>query len=517
MGQKYTNQAIIDALAKTRGMIYLAARVIGCSPGTIYHRMARSTAIREAVDNSRGEMIDIAEQKLRMAVDDREPWAVALVLKTIGKSRGYTERPDPPVPDDTEQEPDQYALPALAISPGMFDVYRDIVSHQHTEYVLKGGRGSTKSSFTSEAIIELLIGHPEWHALVTRQVANTLRDSVYSQIVWAINYLGLSERFKCTTNPLEITYIPTGQKIYFRGGDEPLNIKSIKPKFGYINILWFEELDQFRGADAVRSIVQSAIRGGDLSYIFKTFNPPRSRNSWVIKDLQIPKPNRLVHHSDYRSVPVEWLGKTFLDEAEFLREINPPAYDHEYLGISTGVGGLVFDNLEIRDITDDEISQFDHILHGLDYGYFPDPAHYARCHYDAARLTLYIYGEVRRWKTSNRQMYDDLVAYGLTPDDLVIADSAEPKSIADYREYGASIRGAEKGAESVKYSMKWLQSLRKIVIDNNRAPYTVDEFLDYEHEIDKDGNYISAYPDKNNHSIDAVRYATNLIWRKRGQ
>jgi len=434
-------------------------------------------------------------------------------LELMGKQHGlFSDQQDT---GNTDAIP--FQLPASSIAPSFYDVYRDILSHGHTEYVLKGGRGSTKSSFASEVIIELLINNPDMHVLATRQVALTMRESVFGQLDWAIRYLGVADKFKLTTNPLEITYLPTGQKIYFRGGDDPLKIKSIKPPFGYIGILWFEELDQFRGPEAVRSIVQSAIRGGDKAYIFKTFNPPRSRNSWVIKDLEIPKDTRLVHHSDFTTVPREWLGQTFLDEAEFLREVNPAAYEHEYMGISTGVGGLVFDNVEIRKIADDEISQFDRVLHGLDFGYFPDPAHYARCHYDAARLTLYIYGEVRRWRTSNRDLYNALVEHGLTPEHTMICDSAEPKSIADLREYGAAARGAEKGPESVKYSMKWMQSLKAIIIDNERCPYSAEEFLDYEHEIDKDGNYITDYPDKNNHSIDAVRYATNLIWRRRGQ
>jgi PBSX family phage terminase large subunit len=411
-----------------------------------------------------------------------------------------------------------FRLPADTISGSFFDAYRDIQAHKHTEYVFKGGRGSTKSSFVSEVIIELLINNSDWHVLVTRQVANTLRDSVYSQLVWAINYLGLSDRFKCTTSPLEITYIPTDQKIYFRGGDDPLKIKSIKPRFGYINILWFEELDQFRGAAEVRSIVQSALRGGDQAYIFKSYNPPRSRSNWVNKQLEIPKDNRYIHESDYRSVPAEWLGQAFIDEAMFLKDVNPPAYEHEYLGIATAVGGLVFENVEIREITDDEIAEFDRITDGLDFGYYPDPAHWNRMHYDAARLTLYIYDEYRGWKHSNQQLYDMLTGHkGVLPNDAIIADSAEPKSIADLRTWGLAIRGAEKGPGSVDYSMKWLQSLRKIVIDNRRCPHTADEFLNYEYEQTKDGEYISSYPDRDDHAIAAVRYGTNLIWRRRGQ
>ena len=430
--------------------------------------------------------------------------------------------------DQVDDDRPPFTLPAGAIAGSFYDVYRDISAHHHTEYVFKGGRGSTKSSFASEVIIELLVNNPDWHALVTRQVANTLRDSVYSQLVWAINYLGLSDRFKCTTSPLEITYVPTGQKIYFRGGDDPLKIKSIKPRFGYINVLWFEELDQFRGSAAVRSIVQSALRGGDQAYIFKSFNPPRSRNNWVLKELEIPKDNRFVHESDYRTVPLDWLGQAFVDEAEFLKEVNKDAYEHEYLGVPSSVGGLVFENVQIRPITDEEIhgkpdgrggfvGGFDRIYDGLDFGYYPDPAQYNRVHYDAARMTLYIFDEYRGWKHSNQQLYDALITRGVTHEDRITADSAEPKSIADLRAYGLACMGAEKGPESVRYSIKWLQSLKAIVIDNKRAPYAADEFLNYEHEMTKDGEYISDFPDHDNHAIDAVRYATNLIWKRRGK
>ncbi len=355
--------------------------------------------------------------------------------------------------------------------------------------------------------------------LALRQVKDTLRDSVFSQLQWAINELGLEAEFKSTVSPMEITYLATGQKIYFRGADEPGKIKSIKPAFGYIGVLWFEELDQFHGEEAVRKIEQSAIRGGDVAYVFKTFNPPRSAANWVNRYIKIPKATQFKHKSTYLELGsrIKWLGKAFVEEAEYLKLVNPLAYEHEYMGVANSAGGLVFENVQLRAITDEEIGQFDRVLHGLDWGFYPDPAHYVRCHYDAARMTLYIFGELRRLKTSNRHLWDALVAYGVTPEEMLIADSAEPKSIADFREYGASCRPAEKGPESVKYSMKWLQSLMAIVIDPERAPEAANEFLTYEYEQDRYGNVISEYPDANNHAIDGVRYATNLIWRRRGQ
>lgn len=412
---------------------------------------------------------------------------------------------------------DTFDLPADCMARSFLDVYRDIKNARHLEYVLYGGRGSTKSSFVSLVIIYLMVNHPAVHGMAVRQVAETLRESVYNQLIWAIGELGLSDQFKMTVSPMEITYLPTGQKMYFRGADDPGKIKSIKPPFGYIGLLWLEELDQFHGEEAVRKIEQSVIRGGDLAFIFKSFNPPRTANSWVNRYVKIPKPTQYQHKSSYLDVPVEWLGKPWLDEAEHLKTVNPGAYEHEYLGEVNGTGGLVFENVELRAITPDEIAQFDQVLHGLDWGFFPDPAAYNRMHYDAARLTLYIFAEYRVLKQPNRLLWDALVERGLQPNDLLIADSAEPKSIADFKEYGASIRGAEKGPDSVNYSIKWLQSLRAIVIDPARCPETMQEFIEYELEQDKDGDFISKYPDRDNHHIDAVRYATNLIWRRRGK
>lgn len=415
----------------------------------------------------------------------------------------------------TDDKP--FELPAKLIAPSFASTVFDIEDKLHKEYVLHGGRGSTKSSFVGLEIINLIKKNPTMHALACRKVENTLRDSVYNQIKWAIGALGLENEFYTKLSPLEIEYLPTGQKIYFRGCDDPTKIKSIKPSFGYIGILWLEELDQFNGAEQVRSIEQSAIRGGDDAFIFKTFNPPKTANNWANKYIKIPKENQFQLHNDYLSVPSKWLGKTFIEEAEHLKSVNPTAYEHEYMGVANGNGGNVFDNVEIRTITDEEISQFDRLYYGVDFGWYPDVWAFAKVHYDAARRTLYILEESRENKKSNKETYDIMVnKHHIKPNDKIICDSAEPKSIEDYRSYGLFARGAIKGPGSVDYSMKWLQSLNKIVIDNARTPGTATEFLDYEYERDKNGEVITGYPDKNNHSIDCIRYALNDVWKRKG-
>ncbi len=408
-------------------------------------------------------------------------------------------------------------IPADMIAPTFAPTLFDIREHNHSEYVFPGGRGSTKSSFVGLNVIDLLMKNEDMHACVLRAVANTIKDSVYSQIQWAISALMLEDEFVFTKSPLEITRISTGQKIFFRGADDPNKIKSIKPSFGYIGIVWFEELDQFAGEEAVRKIEQSVIRGGDVTYKFKSFNPPKSAQNWANRYIKVPRTDRLVTESNYLDVPKKWLGKSFLDDAEFLKETNPTAYENEYMGIANGTGGNVFDNVEIREITDGEISRFDNIMNGVDWGWYPDLYAFVRVQYSAAQHTLYVWQEFTCHKQSNRQTADKLISLGVTANELITCDSAENKSVEDYRAYGLLARPAIKGPGSREYSYKWLQSLRKIVIDNRRCPVACEEFLNYEYERDKEGNVISGYPDGDDHVIDAVRYATERIWKRRGQ
>ena len=458
-------------------------------------------------------------------------------------------------------------IPASLVAPTFSPVLFDIAEQEHSEYVFPGGtkakRGLSapdgslavtfqerdklyvlavltvlqsryslsfpggrqtslvprvsKSSFCGLNVIDLLMKNENMHACVLRAVANTLKDSVYSQILWAISALGLDDEFACTKSPLEITRISTGQKIYFRGADDPHKIKSIKPPFGYIGIVWFEELDQFGGEEAVRTIEQSVIRGGERAYKFKSFNPPKSAQNWANKYIKVPRTDRLVTESTYLTVPKKWLGKPFLDDAEFLKETNPTAYENEYMGIANGTGGNVFDNVLIREITDSEIAQFDNIYNGVDWGWYPDLYAFVRVHYAPAQHTLFIWQEYTCNKTKNVDTAKHLLELGITANDLITCDSAENKSVEDYRAYGLLARGAEKGPNSREYSYKWLQSLRSIVIDNKRCPVACEEFINCEYDRDKEGNVISGYPDGNDHVIDAVRYAMERVWKRRGQ
>lgn len=400
------------------------------------------------------------------------------------------------------------------IGSAFYDVAHDVFHHGHTHYDFSGGRGSLKSSTVSVLVPLLLINNPGTHALVLRKVANTIRDSVYAQYIWAIGELGMAAYWEAKVSPMELIYKPTGQKIMFRGADDPMKIKSIKVPFGYIAVTHFEEKDQFAGRAEIRNILQSTMRGGSKYWNFESYNPPISRDNWANKDSLEERTDRLCHKSTYLQAPPEWLGEQFLAEAEHLKATDERAYQHEYLGIPVGTGGNVFDNLELRDITDEEISHFDHIYQGVDYGWFPDPFAFIRLHYDRARETIYLMDEIYQNKLTNEASGNIIIQRGYK-DAYITCDSAEPKSVADYRAMGLPAKAAVKGPGSVDYGMKWLQR-RKIVIDRKRTPNAYNEFVNYEYDRNKDGDIISGYPDENNHLIDATRYAVERISRRMG-
>lgn len=396
---------------------------------------------------------------------------------------------------------------------------RDIRNRCHREYVLRGGRGSTKSTCVTVITYELMMNNPDVHCLVVRQVANTLRDSVFAQFQWSCDEQSKNPLFKRSDwkfkrSPLEITYKPTGQKIYFRGADDPGKIKSIKVPFGYIGILILEELDQFGGSEAVRKIEQSAIRGGNNAWIFKMFNPPISQSNWANVYADTPKDSMLVHKSTYKDVPEQWLGRPFIEEAEHLKKVNPDAYAHEYEGKAIGLGTEIFKFLEIRTITDAEIAKQERIYQGQDWGWEPDPKAFIRLSYSHATEEIMLLDEMGGTCIRVRDMAQKIKDKGYG-DYEIRCGIDEQEHIRDFRDEGLPAREALCGPGSVRRTFEWLQC-RKIVIDPARTPNAYKEFTKYEHDVDKNGEVIDSYPDHDNHWIDAVRYATSPISMRRG-
>lgn len=411
-------------------------------------------------------------------------------------------------------EDSKIKLSAL-VAPSFFELHRLIKEDAYTHYWLKGGRGSTKSSFISLEVIQGLIKDPQANAVCFRKVGDTLKDSVYAQVLWAIDALGVSDFFRVMLTPLRIIYKPTGQTIYFKGLDDANKTKSIKPRKGYFKYIWFEELEEFSGVEEIRKTTQSLLRGGNRYVVFYSYNPPRNTASWVNKECAVLRPDKYVHHSTYLTVPREWLGEQFIVDAEYLKAFDEASYRHEYLGESVGNGANVFTNIVQRQIDDDEIKRFDAIRQGIDWGYATDPFVFLKMHYDRKHRRLYIFGELYKTGLLNddamvliRQMFD--------PRQTIIADNEEPKSIAEFWRAGFNIRGAEKGKGSVAYGIKFLQRLEQIIIDPVRCPNTAREFTEYEFIREKDGTLRDDYPDKNNHAIDTTRYALEFDMDKRG-
>lgn len=404
--------------------------------------------------------------------------------------------------------------------------FEAVANHDATEYWMAGGRGSTKSSFISLCIVWLIVRYSWANAVIVRRFSNTLRDSVYNQFIWAIGELGWSEWFRCTVSPMEITYKPTGQKIVFRGMDDPLKLKGTKFTTGYCAIQWFEELDQFQSWETIGSALRSMKRGGSTFWTFYSYNPPKSAWTWVNKQALVmeTKPGCTVSHSSYLDVVdsghADWLGEPFIEDAEFIRDTNPKHYAWEFLGEITGTGGSVFDNVVARRITDDEILTYDGQRNGIDWGWFPDPWRFVRCEWQPRERRLILFDEYSRTKTLPRdtgQIVVDALTYADRPgdkpyfhnQDIWYDDTPDGKvqGTVYRKDYGLRARAAQKG-NIRDYSYQWLAGLREIVIDPKRCPHALEEFRLKEFDRDeRTDEWLPTIPDGNDHSIDAVRYA----------
>lgn len=394
------------------------------------------------------------------------------------------------------------------IAPAFYGVHADMKAFAHSEFWLSGGRGSGKSSFVSIEILLSMLRNSSVNAIVYRKVGATLRESVYGQMVWAIEKLGLERYFKCRLAPLELEYLPTGQRILFRGADDPGKSKSIKLARGWFGILWFEELAEFSGMEAIRTIKASVLRGGRAITIY-TYNPPKSRNNWVNAEAMSIRADRLTHESSYLEMPEEWLGETFLAEAEQLKRTNERAYRHMYLGEITGTGGQVFDNLALGTARESGGTAFC----GLDFGFAADPDAFIRAEWEPRTRRIRVLDEFYSVRTPVERLAKEVLKRA--GDAVVRCDSADPRIIRELRERGVNAIAVKKGAGSIESGVRWLQELGAIEIDPGVCPNAAREFSGYEYRTDSNGNPIAELPDRDNHLIDALRYAVEPLSARR--
>lgn len=399
-------------------------------------------------------------------------------------------------------------------------VWRATLNSDILNIVCKGGRGSGKSSDIAHIITQLLMRYAV-NAVGIRYVDNTLEQSLYEQMKWAIEQQGVSHLFKFNKSPLRITYKPRGNYMIFRGAQNPERIKSLKDSKFPFAIGWIEELAEFKNEDEVTTITNSLLRGelddGLFYKFFYSYNPPKRKQSWVNKKYETsfqPK-NTFIHHSTYKDNP--FISKEFLSEVEAARARNPRRAEWEYDGKAIGSGVVPFDNLRIEagSITDEMVANFDNIRQGLDYGYATDPLAFVRWHYDKKRNCIYAIDELYEVKCSNRRAAQWIKSNKYHYQDIIA--EVEPKSNAEMRnEHDISkIRQVTKGPDSVEYGEKWLDDLDAIYIDPIRTPNIAKEFENIDYQTDRDGNPKPRLEDKDNHTIDATRYAFNDDMRKK--
>ena len=405
------------------------------------------------------------------------------------------------------------------LPPKFHSVWRATLNQGILNIVCKGGRGSGKSSDIAHIVTQLLMRYAV-NAVGIRYVDNTLEQSLYEQMKWAIEQQGVSHLFKFNKSPLRITYKPRGNYMIFRGAQNPERIKSLKDSKFPFAIGWIEELAEFKNEDEVTTITNSLLRGelddGLFYKFFYSYNPPKRKQSWVNKKYETsfqPK-NTFIHHSTYKDNP--FISKEFLSEVEAARARNPRRAEWEYDGKAIGSGVVPFDNLRIEagSITDEMVANFDNIRQGLDYGYATDPLAFVRWHYDKKRNCIYAIDELYEVKCSNRRAAQWIKSNKYHYQDIIA--EVEPKSNAEMRnEHDISkIRQVTKGPDSVEYGEKWLDDLDAIYIDPIRTPNIAKEFENIDYQTDRDGNPKPRLEDKDNHTIDATRYAFNDDMRK---
>ena len=375
------------------------------------------------------------------------------------------------------------------------------LNDEYTHYSLYGGRGSVKSTIAALLLVlcVLYLGC----AVAIRRYKNSLKDSVFQECLTAIDRLGLGEYFTYTISPLQITCTLTGYAIYFRGLDDPQKIKSLKARKGQFRLCVFEECQEIETEAKTRSVIQTLGRGGDSFSILYVFNPINIRSHWTNQKLRESTDYLLSLLVNYVDVPKTWLGKPFLDEAERLKKIDIDLYRHEYLGDISGNKGLVFKNIDT--FTADK-SKYKTLQRGLDFGLAKDgdPTSYVVCHYSPSKKELYIVHEWYKKDSTYPEIAKEIKKENKN-NFTVFCDSADSGGIKQLKIEGVNrAKSCKKG--KVENGITWLRGLNKIYIDPDKCPETYREFTEYSYVLQKStGDYVLS--DKENHSIDAVRYA----------
>lgn len=394
------------------------------------------------------------------------------------------------------------------IAPNFYALHDDIQHHRHSVYRLKGGRGSLKTSTIICEILLLMQKHKNICTAVFMKQHNRIRQGAFANYLEMIERAGLSSIYRVSLSPMRLENKLTGQIIAFFGLDDPNKTKGISTgnPNTYFGITHFEELDQFNGNKEITTAIDSLTRGGDLSWCFQCYNPPPNANNWVNKDSLIDVPGRLIHSSDYRTVPVQWLGKAFIQNVLNCYRRNEREYRWRYLGEVVGIEGQIFKNIE--QWTFDSSKKFDFIFQGLDLGW-NDPKAFVRLGYVISERSLYVLDEFYKSQCPNDCVADFIIHKHYTDALTLIESAGGSEVLSTYTSRGIPMQVVNKGNNLKMSGIEFLSSRSKIYIDPNRTPNAWNEFSLYEWNKDKNGAVISPEcpVDGNDHTIDASRYA----------
>ena len=370
--------------------------------------------------------------------------------------------------------------------------------------VCKGSRASKKSTTTAMNLIYRIMEYPESNALVVRKTYRTLLDSCFAQLKWAVNRLGVKEYFDFKLSPLEIIYKPTGQKILFRGLDDPLKVTSVTVDVGSLCFLWIEEAYEIM-SESDFDMLDESIRGevpkGHFKQITLTFNPWNERH-WI-KGRFFDKVDKDVLAITTNYTCNEWLDRSDLNVFERMKENNPRRYQVAGLGNWGIVDGLIYENFEERQFTLEDVKDYKTVA-GLDFGYTNDPTAFFIGFLDKKDSILYVWDEMYSKGLSNKKIYENIKNMGYSKEKIT-GDSAEPKSIDELKGYGLRIKGAKKGKDSILNGIQWIQDLKIII--HPRCNNFLTEISNYQWDKDKFGKALNRPIDDFNHLLDAMRYA----------
>lgn len=418
---------------------------------------------------------------------------------------------------DEQATKDEYHLPITDITTDFVNVYRLIhevwngESDVH-EIISKGGRGSIKSNFWAAIVEETIYNDDQAHCVFTRRYKTDLRGSVYNQFMKTIIRHGRIDDWEFTTSPMRAVYKKTGQQVLFVGADKPISLKSYNVTFGYVKMLLHEEADEMAGVAQMDNIEDTFLRSDTPALDVKIFNPPQSANNFMNAYVEEKRndPSTFIAHSYYYNVPQKWLGKRFFERAEWFKQHKPRYYQNNYLGEVTGTGGVIFDNVETRKLTDEFIQELPYFNYGLDFGY-EHPQVFIKAYYDSDTDILYPVEEVYSRRCKNSTFARKINKYKNVE---ILADSARPDNIKEMQDWGFDIIGAKKrwGANNGRdYCWEWLRQCNKIVVDPERTPHLYKELTTLEFEQLKDGTFSSEYPRLNEDCIMALIYGLNRV------